>query len=302
MLKYESSDWAGHLLDVKGSMFREIIYRVLLCVVWSGVVVAVEKVIAPEYSLAIPSVGHALIGTALGLLLVFRTNSSYDRFWEGRKLWGSIVNETRNLARLASVYFAADPSLVLRFLQWTIAFPWSVMNLLRGNRGLGPIGTELPREEVAEVLSKVHCPLAVACRMTGMIADARRREVVSDFIQIALDQNVQLLIDYTGACERIRNTPLPFAYVVHLRRALIAFCFTLPFALVKEFGWGTIFATLLIAYTLYGIEEIGVEIEEPFGLDVNDLPLGRICATIEENIREVLDPLPPTDLDPLPAE
>ncbi len=106
---------------------------------------------------------------------------------------------------------------------------------------------------------------------------------------MALDQNVQLLIDSLGACERIRKTPLPFAYVVHLRRALILYCFTLPFALVESFGWGTILATLLVAYIFFGIEEIGVEIEDPFGQDDNDLPLDRICATIEQNLIALLE-------------
>jgi putative membrane protein len=104
-----------------------------------------------------------------------------------------------------------------------------------------------------------------------------------------LDQNVQLLIDYLGGCERIHKTPLPFAYVVHLRRALILYCFTLPFALVESFGWGTILDTLLVAYVFFGIEEIGVEIENPFGQDDNDLPLERICATIEQNLQALLD-------------
>jgi putative membrane protein len=105
---------------------------------------------------------------------------------------------------------------------------------------------------------------------------------------LSLDQNVQLLIDYMGGCERIHKTPLPFAYVVHLRRALIAYCFTLPFALLDQFEWGTIAAVLLIAYTLFGIEEIGVQIEDPFGSDDNDLPLKDICSTIEANLRMFL--------------
>ena len=302
MFKYEPSDWLSHLFDIKGSMFREIIYRVLLCVLWAAVVVFAQSVLKRHgHSVAIPSQAHALIGTALGLLLVFRTNSSYDRFWEGRKLWGSMVNTCRNLARAGSVYLAADWQLATRLLQWTIAFPWATMGVLRAQHGLGPGEIELPELEREAVLESGHVPLAVACRLSATIAEARRRELISDFVQMTLDNNVQLLMDYVGACERIRNTPLPFAYVVHLRRAIIAYCFTLPFALVADFGWATVFATLLIAYTLYGIEEIGVEIEDPFGLDVNDLPLIRLCGMIEENVREVIENLPgrPPELAPV---
>jgi putative membrane protein len=104
---------------------------------------------------------------------------------------------------------------------------------------------------------------------------------------MTLDHNVQLLIDYMGACERIHKTPLPFAYVVHLRRALILYTATLPFALLKPFGWGSLVATFLIAYVLFGIEEIGVEIEDPFGVDDNDLPLERICETIQRDLETI---------------
>jgi putative membrane protein len=107
---------------------------------------------------------------------------------------------------------------------------------------------------------------------------------MSDYIQVMLEHNVQLLVDYLGACERIHQTPMPFAYMVHLRRAMIIYCFTLPFALVESFGWLAIVATMFVAYTFYGIEEIGVEIEDPFGTDENDLPLEQICETVERNL------------------
>lgn len=270
-------------------MFLEIIYRVLFCVGWSALVVAAQKVaVQYGYTLAIPATGHALTGTALGLLLVFRTNAAYDRFWEGRKLWGSIVNDCRNLARTGSIHLAGDPGLASSVLRWTIAFPWSVMHQLRGGTGLGPIAQELPADETSAVLAANHGPLAVACRISGLFAEARRSEIISDYVQVSLDQIVRSLMDSVGGCERIRNTPLPFVYVVHLRRALIAFCFTLPFVLLADFGWETVPATLLIAYALYGIEEIGVEIEQPFGTHLTDLPLEQFCGVIEENVRGVM--------------
>lgn len=289
MVNYDPHDWNSHLLDIKGSMIREIIGRVLTCVLWA-VGVEVTHVFLKQHggSLAIPETAHALVGVALGLLLVFRTNASYDRFWEGRKQWGAIVNESRNFARSASVYLAATPDLVRPLLLWTAAFSWSTMYRLRSQREIGEIAAELPADEVRSVLSENHIPLAISRRMTALLVEARRRETISDYVMIALDQNAQLLIDYMGACERIRNTRIPFAYMVHLRRALILYCFTLPFAFIDRFGWGTPAAVLLVAYILYGIEEIGVEIEDPFGEDENDLPLEQICGTIEENLRGVL--------------
>jgi ion channel-forming bestrophin family protein len=224
------------------------------------------------------------VGTALGLLLVFRTNSSYDRFWEGRQLWGSLVNESRNLARGASVHLRGDPVLMDHVMRWTAVFPYAVKNVLRGGEGLGSIAEGLPRAELEWVMRSEHPPLSIATRISARLVKARDKGLISDVILVMLDQNVQQMVDYLGGCERINTTPLPFAYMVHLRRALIIYCFTLPFALIDRFGWLTIPATLGVAYTFFGIEEIGVEIENPFGLDLNDLALEDLCVKIAKNL------------------
>lgn len=282
-IDYDAHNWWDHFFQIRGSMVREITYRVLACVTWAAGVTLVHKTCMP---LSISSSAHSLIGLAIGLLLVFRTNSSYDRFWEGRKLWGAIVNESRNLARLATVLLAREPVLLRRLLEWLVAFPWASMHYLRGAKSLGP-NASLPTDEVAAVLAIQQVPLAVARKVTESINRAREQQVISDYLAGTLDASVQQLVACMGGCERIHRTPLPFSYVVHLRRVLILYCFTLPFALLKDFDWWTILATLIVSYTLYGIEEIGVEIEDPFGEDANDLPLDRICTTIEENVRSL---------------
>lgn len=286
MIQYDAHKWTHHLFDIKGSVVRQIFWRVMLFVVWSVAVVAFSKYVRP---LAVPSTVHTLVGVALGLLLVFRTNASYERFWEGRKLWGGIVNESRNIAREASAFLRERPDLLRRVVFWTAAFPYAAMNSLRGGRGLGPLAERLPKDEVADALSAQHVPSAVARRITNGLVRARDEGHLSDYITAAIDSNVNLLIDYIGSCERIQKTPLPFAYVVHLRRALILYCLTLPFALVETYSWTTVGYTLLIAYILFGIEEIGVEIENPFDEDDNDIPLDQICANIEGNLLAVLE-------------
>jgi putative membrane protein len=289
MIQYDPDDWRSHLWDIKGSMIREIAARVLSFALWSVAVVCAAELWIPKLNwLAIPSGAHTLTGFALSLLLVFRTNSSYDRFWEGRKLWGSIVNESRNLARAASVYMAADPSRVARVVLWGCCLPWATMHRLRGTRGIGPVDPFLPPHQVDEVLAAPNQPLAVARRISRELAEGREQGLMTDIVMTTIDQNVQILVDCLGACERIRNTRLPYAYMVHLRRALILYNFTLPFALIESFGWLTIPAVLLISYVLFGIEEIGVEIEDPFGTDANDLPLEQFCANIEADLRALL--------------
>lgn len=281
MIQYDPHKWSDHFFDIRGSLVREISGRVSLCAIWTVVVVAVHFFLFP---VAIPSLLHTLVGTALGLLLVFRTNASYDRFWEGRKLWGGMVNETRNLIRAAVVQLESDRELLVELTRWTAVFPYAAARGLRGENGIGPLSAQLSAADVAAVSEGQHTALAVAMRMTAVLNRARQRGLISDIIFTSLDQNIQQLIDYIGGCERIRKTPLPFAYVVHLRRALVLYCFTLPFALVSSYGWYTIVDVLVIAYVFFGIEEIGVEIEGPFGTDDNDLPLDDICETIHRNL------------------
>lgn len=281
MIQYDAHKWLDHLFDIKGSMLREITGRVLLVVVWAAIVVAFHLYV---YPVAVPSTVHALIGVALGLLLVIRTNASYERFWEGRKMWGGMVNESRNMVRAAKAFLPDQPAITEPIALWTVAFAYSSMHALRGSKAIGPIAERLPQAEVKEMLAAEHVPSAIALRISSHLEEARRRGHISDYVAMTLDNNVQLLIDYIGACERIHKTPLPFAYVVHLRRALILYCITLPFALIEAYGWSTVIDTLLIAYILFGIEEIGVEIEDPFGEDDNDLPLEQICGTIERNL------------------
>jgi putative membrane protein len=289
MIEYDSHSWTHHLLDIKGSVVRQIFWRVLLFVAWSAVVLLFHDYVRPVH---VPTTVHTLIGVALGLLLVFRTNASYERFWEGRRMWGGVVNESRNLARGASAFLHGEPALLKPIILWTVAFAYASMHSLRGASGLGPVGERLPEDEVAETLAAEHVPSAVALRISRLLVKARREEHLTDYLLAAIDNNVQLLIDYLGACERIKKTPLPFAYVVHLRRALILYCLTLPFALVETFGWSTILDMLLITYILFGIEEIGVEIENPFGEDHNDLPLEQICETIERNLLAMIEDKP----------
>jgi len=282
VIYYDPHHWRDHFFDIRGSMVTAIGARSLACTAF-----ALAFVLIHHYwgAIATTEKVHGLVGPALSLLLVFRTNASYDRFWEARKLWGSIVNESRNVTRDAVVLLSDDPALLARMIRWSIAFPYTAMHHLRGKRSLGPMEAELPRDEMLAVRDAQHPPLACAIQISRCINEGRRAGYIDSILQQSLDHNNQVLIDCMGACERILKTPLPFAYVVHLRRALMLYCATLPCALLQYFGWGAIPLTFAVSFVLLGIEEIGVEIEEPFGTDDNDLPLEDICAGIEANLR-----------------
>lgn len=295
MVEYNPKRWSPQLLAVRGSIAPKIILRVALVVLWSAGVVLIHKHVR---HIEIPPTVHTLVGLALGLLLVFRTNSSYERFWEGRKSWGRIINSSRNIARTASSLLKTQRATLELILLWTAAFPYASMNSLRRTRGLGPIESRLPPAAVAEVLAAAHVPLAVAQQISLALARHRSDGTFAERCIIYLDDMVRRLVDEIGECERIQNTPLPFAYVVHLRRALVLYLTTLPFVLVDPFGWLTTVCMLLISYVLLGIDEIGVEIENPFGTDSNDLPIESFCSGVEKII---LESIPPPPAAPPPA-
>lgn len=287
MIQYDAHNWFEHLFDIKGSMVREITGRVLICVGWA-VFVCVLNQRADLFgvkSLGFPETAHGLIGGVLSLLLVFRTNASYDRFWDGRRLWGAMVNECRNLARVSKTWFGADERLAIEACEWITVFPWMVMHRLRGTQDDRTSHWDLDPVVLSSVFKSARPPLEVARKLSQLFLQGRDRGLISDLQLVSVEGNVQRLIDYLGGCERIQNTPMPFAYMVHLRRALIVYCFTLPFALLDKFHWGTIPVVLLMSYVMFGVEEIGVEIENPFGVDENDLPLERICETILRDVR-----------------
>ncbi|MDX2093932.1 MAG: bestrophin family protein [Kofleriaceae bacterium] len=280
MIEYDPHRWRSHFFDLQGSLVKEIAYRVGLVTL-----TAVFVAIAFHYheDVAINGTPHALVGPALSLLLVFRTNTANDRYWEGRRLWGGVVNNTRNFRRKVDALFADEPATAQALVDWTVAFVFAMRGHLVREKTVGT-GSRLSTEDQARALAAAHVPVYCASKLTAIIMDARRRNAISDIQQQMLDADVQALIDYLGACERIDTTPLPFAYAVHLRRILILYCATLPFALVSYFGEWTVLVSLLIAYILIGIEEIGTEIEGPFGRRENDLPLDRICERLQANL------------------
>jgi putative membrane protein len=282
VIEYDPHRWRDHFFDLRGSMVREIAYRVGVCAL-----AALGVGIADHYDVdvAISDKAHALVGPALALLLVFRTNSANDRYVEGRRLWGGIVNSSRNLRRKATELLPDDRPTVDGIVAWTIAFAWATRARLVDRKELGP-APQLPEAARAKVLAAGHVPSAAAAQITQLIAGARRRGALTDIQAQMLDADVQALIDHLGGCERILTTPLPFAYAVHLRRALILYCVSLPFALVSTLhGWAPLLS-IVVAYILIGIEEIGTEIEGPFGERVNDLPLDRICGNLEAQLRD----------------
>lgn len=284
MIDYDPHKWRDTFFAVKGSMIRVISLRSFFVTLAAVALVYIDLHV---YKFEVPnaSVVHTMVGISLGLLLVFRTNQSYDRWWDGRKLWGGMVNTCRNLARASSVHLAHDPDRLRRVLKLTQAFPAASACVLR-QQTWTPTGLE--PDDAAAIAAHNHAPTAICQRITSHLEAERKAGRLSDIVFTSIDNNTQLLVDIIGGCERIHKTPLPFAYVVHLRRALVLYCVTLPMALLSSFGWYTVPIVYAITYVMLGIEEIGVEIEDPFEGDDNDLPLERITEGIQRNVGSFL--------------
>ncbi len=226
-------------------------------------------------------------GAALGLLLILRTNSGYDRWWEARKLWGGIVNQSRNLAISGVSYGPVDKTWREQFLQWTAAFPHIARSSLRGEAPPPEARRLLGVEESQRIASSAHMPSYVAQRLALLLREARESMQLDGFAYLQIDKERAALIDHIGACERILKTPLPLVYSIKIRRFIMLFLLTLPFALLHRMqsDWLIPLVTILVAYPLISLDQIGVELQNPFvKTNLGHLPLDEISANIERNV------------------
>jgi putative membrane protein len=231
----------------------------------------------------------SLLGIVLSILLVFRTNSAYDRWWEGRKQWGNLVNNCRNLALLLQAALPASDRATRRYLAVHIAnFCLALKEHLR---------TGVKREELLHVSpeemriyeTKTHLPNYIALQIQQAIQEKFRNGDITGEDHRNIKEHTQALLDVLGACERIKKTPIPFSYNVYLKVYITAYTCILPFGLLPDFGYAGIILIMFIFFAFIGIELMAEEIEDPFGLDCNDLPTGDIALTIQRNVFELLE-------------
>ncbi|MCA9622319.1 MAG: bestrophin [Myxococcales bacterium] len=231
----------------------------------------------------------SLVGLALSIFLGFRNNTSYDRFWEGRKLWGALVNTSRSLARqLLTLVRPASEALRRELIYRVIAYVHGLRLHLRDDDDLSVLEKFLPEEEVEALRAEKNRPAAIAHRLAERLRDLYDDEAIHAFHLASLDRNLGALIDIQGGCERIKATPIPYSYNVLIHRIVAVYCFSLPFGLVTTTNLFTPVVVLIVSYAFFGLDALGDQIEEPFGVDPNDLPLDTLCAIIETNLRQRL--------------
>ncbi|WP_013323639.1 bestrophin family protein [Gloeothece verrucosa] len=281
--------WFRILFQWHGSVLPSILPKVLLCGAFSIIIALLET---GGLNLSLPLESGIVPSIVLGLLLVFRTNTAYDKFWEGRKAWGTLINTVRNLARSIWVSIEErepeDRTEKIVTLRLLVAFAIATKLHLRGepvNSELAPFMSPL-RYEKLKIMNNP--PIEVAFWIGDYLQRQFDRGYVNAYQLTAMFKLVDQLVDVLGICERILKTPIPLAYNIHLKQLILLYCFTLPFQLIAQFEWLTPLIVALISFTVFGIEEIGIEIENPFGKDPNDLPLEQICETMTRNIEDLI--------------
>ncbi len=236
-----------------------------------------------------PSSIFSLLGIVLSVLLVFRTNSAYDRWWEGRKQWGALVNHCRNLAVTSHAIFPKDDHRSRAEMATLISnFCLALTEHLRGGTRVEDLMALSPEEE-ASYRSKKHIPAHISSLIFAKTQVMYRSGAITGDDTRNMKPHTQALLDIAGACERIKKTPIPFSYSVYIKILILAYSSMLPFGLVRDFGYFAIPLVTFIFFTFIGIEMLGSEIEEPFGLDCNDLPTADIAHTIKGNVFEILE-------------
>lgn len=242
--------------------------------------------------IALDGVGNIIPSIVLGLLLVFRTNTAYERFWEGRKLWGTIINTTRNIARKIWVFVSEsqpiDRARKIEVLRLLVAFAVATKLHLRQEPLNAELASLVSPQQYTKLQSMNHPPLELAFWINDYLDSQHNQGNLTTYEMIAIAKLLNQLVDCLGSCERILRTPMPLAYSIHLEQLLLLYCFFFPFEMVSRLGLLTGLFSALTSFALLGIEEIGVEIENPFGQDPNDLPLDTICETMRRNIEDLI--------------
>ena len=232
----------------------------------------------------------ALLGSALSIFLVFRNNACYDRWWEARRQWGAMVNEMRAIGRETNVLLAnEDPAVRRRVVDLAIAFAHATAARLRDRNVAACVASRLPRDCVTAVCDKRGVALAILQELSRQSHALLRKGTITDSMHYLLDTRLTSLSNIYSACERIHNTPLPFAYTLLLHRTAILFCILAPFCFVTAFGLATPFAAAILAYAFFGLDALGDELEEPFGTANNDLPLDAMVRQMEIDLLEAID-------------
>lgn len=288
MIVYKTNDWLPAIWHFHTGPTAIALFKRLLIVLVYVVAVTIAELTFVDLRLKDTPTGFlSTMGILLSLLILFRTNTAYDRFYEGRRTWGTLINTTRNLA----VYYKAIlgdryPADQLFFAKVISNFPFALKNHLRESRNFNDLDETIPG--TLEALNRFdNVPNGVVSQLRNRTEQLYREGAITDAQLMNLNDMLVILLDVSGICERIKSTPIPFSYNLFIKIFIAFYIIVMPFSVIEEYGYLTIPAVMLVSYILVGLELIGEEIEEPFGLERNNLPLTQLSQTIRVGVHEI---------------
>ena len=302
MLVRPKRAFPGTLFLLRGSALEQVWPMLLVLTVIS--IGATELLYLDDPNrFSLTTIPFSLIGLALSIFLGFRNNACYDRWWEARKLWGALINTTRSQARqLQDLVATDDPQQAAEVVAFqdemirrTIGFAYGLKYHLRTEITLDAVAPWVPEAERAALETSSNVPYALSSAMGRRLRYALTRGWIDPFHLPILEASLTGLTDIQGGCERIKNTPVPLSYTMLTHRLVALYCLALPFGIASQVGHVTPLVVLFISYAFLGLDGLGSQLEDPFELDANDLPLSNLARTIEINLLERLG------VDPLPA-
>lgn len=288
MIKYNPKSWlhlifALHKSDTVRILWKELLYMIALSLIIAYV--EIEYFPDTHHTLSNLTTVFSLIGFVISMLLVFRTNTAYDRWWEGRKKWGELVNDTRNFSiKLSTLIEGKEDRLFLARMIGNFVF--ASKEHLR--EGVIWEELDLTEEELKHLQSKDHVPMMIVQLMFQKLMTLKKAGQITEMEFLALDNNLNALMNSLGACERIKNTPIPYSYSLFLKKFIFIYTSTLPLAFVSLFGYYSAIIAVFVFYVIVSMEVLAEEIEDPFGTDDNDLPTDSLCEKIKLNAYEAL--------------
>ena len=293
MIVYDSKNWYMFFISLYKNYKYSYNMRQLVKFIFFATIYAIVATVLHLHYIKdlyhIDTVFFSLIGVILSLFLVFRLNSGYDRWWEGRKAWGKLINDARNLSLQLDTIVPNEDIKRRKFFSRHISnFCASLVWHLRDQ--LDSAEYILEDDEKREDITKYkHQPNGVASFLYNEVESMYKCKEITDFDKQQTKKLLQGLIDVMGVCERIKKTPIPFSHSAFIKIFIMIYIFILPFGLANMFEYLTIPAVMVMAFAMLGIEVISEEIEQPFGIDANDLPTGQLAMTIRENVYEIMN-------------
>jgi len=289
MIKYNPKSWFVHILSFHKSDTIRILWKeILLMAILTGGITFLELNYLPKnvWHKELMAV-YSLVGFVLSLLLVFRTNTGYDRWWEGRKKWGELVNNTRNLAIKIATSKAFNQEEKNFFARMIPNLAYAMKEHLR--EGVNMDELNLNEEEKNILTNKEHKVNYITKMLYSKVLETKTNKTLTEQEYIVIDINLKTFADINGACERIKNTPIPYSYSLFLKKFIFIYVTTMPLAFVASFGYWSVLITTFVFYVLVSMEILAEEIEDPFGKDDNDLPTDDLCLKIKNNVEEILN-------------